>query len=78
MQKGLRGWILPEPGLTAQGALLSPLLLIPVLKPFNALVGITLRYGKKHFLWLYCLVRATSEPGRVTRNSQALCLSAVL
>lgn len=48
------------------GALLGPLLLIPVLKPFNALVGITPRHGKKHFLWLHCSGRATAQLGGVT------------
>lgn len=75
--KGLQGWVLQEPGLTAQGALLSPLLLISVLKPFNAPVGITWGCGEKCFLWLHCLVKATAHLGRVTSSSQALCLAAL-
>lgn len=77
VRKRLWGCVLQELGLTVQGALLDPLLLMPVLKLFNALVGITVRYGKRHFVWLRCMRIATAELGGVTSNSQALCLSAV-
>lgn len=68
------GWVLQKLRLTAQGVLHSPLVFIPMLKPFNAPFGITLRYRKKHFLWLHCLGRATAELRGVTSSSQALCL----
>lgn len=74
MWKGLLGWVLQKPRLTAQGDLHSSLVFIPMLKPFDAPFGITLRYRKKHFLWLNCLGRATAELGEVTSSSQALCL----
>lgn len=74
MWKTLWGWVLQKPRLTAQGVLHSLLVLIPVLKPFNAPFGITLRYRKKHFLWLHFLGRATAELGGRTSNTQALCL----